>query len=473
MTDMYGIDEFSTLTNKKTEHLQGANVEPDIHADDIGIKTAGNYSGYLSWLSNNPSRYRDMKCTPHSTAGRTRSLDGLPFYDNEMPSYAIFSRCLSLDDKPDCVSNDRSGPPTNEDDLGADCQNSLVQTLDVTDSDVVSQNDTARSPSSMELNHSTESGTPESREYYKQRGMQNCSGKDRPVIEVEVANKAVQWPEEGSSFETHARGIDGGRRSLRPRPDDFWEQMTLLEDGIYQQLAPGDSIWISASRRSCTIIDDWDATSPYELSLSTYDVVDLTFLSPQHLRGEWWFGVLADAGRSSWNIPEDLPELRRQAGFFPARCARLVGQPAAAAAAAAGTRRALADALARVSALTMMPRPMHEVFRDDSEPAAGSACRAQVPKRGTSGPRTDAGTVSRRSWMSQAEIEARCSDGQAWSLVARPPAYAPMDCRAGAWPAARTAFAGAPPDDWSTGSATSSWDYAESVSDWYEVLSTP
>jgi hypothetical protein len=38
-----------------------------------------------------------------------RYLDGLPFNDNEM-AYAIFSRCLSLDDKPVSSCNDNLGP---------------------------------------------------------------------------------------------------------------------------------------------------------------------------------------------------------------------------------------------------------------------------------------------------------------------------------------------------------------------------
>ncbi len=302
--------------------------------------------------------------------------------------------------------------------------------------------------------------------------MQCSSGKDnldKSEIDVEVANQAVQWPEQDSSciISTHVRGIDGARRSQHLDPDDFWEQMALVEDGIYQQLAPGNSHWISGSRRSCTIIGDWDANFAYELSLSSYDVVDLTFLSPH----QWWFGVLAAAGRRSWKIPDDLPELHRQAGSFPARFARLVGQPAAAATAAAGTRRALA----RMTSLTMKPRPMQEVFSDESKTALGSTRRAKSPKVKTSGPQHDSRATSRRSWMSQAaDVEARCADEQAcqWNLVARPPAYDPVSCWASAWPATRTAVAWPPPDDWSIGSATSSWDYAESVSDGYEVLST-
>jgi hypothetical protein len=49
MTDTYGmIEEFSTLTQTVSDQFQGASDEPDLRADDIGIKSAEDYSGYLS-----------------------------------------------------------------------------------------------------------------------------------------------------------------------------------------------------------------------------------------------------------------------------------------------------------------------------------------------------------------------------------------------------------------------------------------
>jgi hypothetical protein len=94
MTDAYGIidsEEFSTLTQTVSDQFQGASDELDIHADDIGIKSAEDYSGYLSWLSNHPSPYmKSAAQSAHSIAGMKRSLDGLPFNDNEMPSYAVY-----------------------------------------------------------------------------------------------------------------------------------------------------------------------------------------------------------------------------------------------------------------------------------------------------------------------------------------------------------------------------------------------
>jgi hypothetical protein len=57
-TDAYGlIEEFSTLIQTVSDQFQGASDELGMHADDIGTKSAEDYSGYLCWLSNHPSPY--------------------------------------------------------------------------------------------------------------------------------------------------------------------------------------------------------------------------------------------------------------------------------------------------------------------------------------------------------------------------------------------------------------------------------
>ena len=452
------IDDSSlqSMTNiDKEPSLPGC----QIHADDIGIKRTGSYSGYLTWLSNNPTTYAKVKS---STAGRKRSLDGLPFYDNETPSYAIFSRCLSLDDKPEDRSTELVTSGLNDFVHENEIEDIYSLDYETGDSDLASQNETVyvHDPGEVTLDSKdTDSSSPVILHAHSNIPENDHSSACKP----RTVDKGVQVPEGAAALAAWVPS------PLYPDPSNYWEQMEKVEDGIFHGIG-SQHYWMSGNR-ACEVIEQWDAGSHYELSLAPGEVVDLSFLASAHIRGEWWFGVLcgtAGSCRRLWALPDDLPELRRRAGFFPARCARLLGGHAADGSGHSHHRSAVA-----ATCLTAEPLPIHEVFRDG--PAcdiagrrrrshiAGEISPASMPVRlgkECSGPlsQTLPGSAG-FGWDGDDRAGCRTSKFISGSAGRG-------DQRAGnpatSWPAG---FAPAVVEDWMSASATSSWDNAETVSE--------
>jgi hypothetical protein len=74
------------------------------------------------------------------------------------------------------------------------------------------------------------------------------------------------------------------------------------------------------------------ARGPRRRSLSfacSRGTMDILFQCPEALRAEWWFGLRVAVGEApgrparSWRLPDELADLRRHAGYFPASCVRL------------------------------------------------------------------------------------------------------------------------------------------------------
>jgi hypothetical protein len=137
----------------------------------------------------------------------------------------------------------------------------------------------------------------------------------------------------GDSESGGPAGADTTGRGAGPQcPGDYMEQLARIEVGIFAGREAGERFtWPSPNGclRTCAALRAWAPASEFELRLLPGDEVDITFQCPEALRSEWWFGVRAPDGAAPgrrdplWHLPDELADLRRHAGYFPARCVRL------------------------------------------------------------------------------------------------------------------------------------------------------
>ena len=117
-------------------------------------------------------------------------------------------------------------------------------------------------------------------------------------------------------------------------PTDYLRQVAAIERAV---LRPEDmsSTWVSGEGITALCITPWSARASGQLSLQPNDVLDMSFFDSASLSQEWWFAVKAhkqhvDREQSDsrvWRFPQDLGVLRKQSGYFPSKCVRLVAAP--------------------------------------------------------------------------------------------------------------------------------------------------
>ena len=117
-------------------------------------------------------------------------------------------------------------------------------------------------------------------------------------------------------------------------PTDYLRQVAAIERVV---LRPEDmsSTWVSGEGITALCITPWSARASGQLSLQPNDVLDMSFFDSASLSQEWWFAVKAhkqhvDREQSDsrvWRFPQDLGVLRKQSGYFPSKCVRLVAAP--------------------------------------------------------------------------------------------------------------------------------------------------
>ena len=124
---------------------------------------------------------------------------------------------------------------------------------------------------------------------------------------------------------------------LSPCPTDYMYQITLIENSVLKP-EQANSSWISGQAITAVCIAPWSAQTNGQLSLDLHDTLDMSFFDVANMSHDWWFAIKADKQQIDhnshsapriWRFPQDFGLLRKQSGYFPSKCVRLISAPQA------------------------------------------------------------------------------------------------------------------------------------------------
>ena len=152
-----------------------------------------------------------------------------------------------------------------------------------------------------------------------------------------------------------------GNPDISRCPKEYLRQILILESSVLKP-DQNSSTWTAAQGITAVCIAPYSARTNEELSLELNDTLDLSFFDASCMAEDWWFAIIADKLQPSrsrlWHFPQDLGLLRKQSGYFPSNCVRLIGAPQAPSAA---------------TSVTNVPRPEHKAATRTSSVASAPA----------------------------------------------------------------------------------------------------